>query len=146
MAIPDSVAYSSCLPCDWIGVRLHLTEATVKGHVSRRGRDSFYCSTQEFKDVVATAQANREGHQPELVALREEIGALKRERKQTASDHAATTRELEENVRVYANQIPVLALWNAELEDRARQLHRRLADADPDVIPLPDRTLRLSDR
>jgi len=104
------------------------------------GRDSFYRSSQEFKDVVATAQANREAHQPELVALREEIAVLKRERKQTASDHAATARELEETIRVYANQIQVLALRHSELEDQVRQLHRRMAYADPDVIPLPDRS------
>ena len=47
---------------------------------------------------------------------------------------------LEETIRGYANQIQVLALRNSELEDQARQLHRRLADADPDVIPLPDRS------
>ena len=112
------------------------------------GRDSFYRSPPEFKDAVVAAQANREAQQPELVALREEITALrgafralkevtalKRERKQTASDHAATVRELEEMIRVYANQIQVLALRNSELEDQIRHL----AHHDPDVISLHTR-------
>lgn len=104
------------------------------------GRDSFYRSPQAFKDAVAAAQANRDAHQPELIALREEITILKRERKQTASQHAATVRELEETIRIYANRIQILALRNAELEEQSRQLHHRLADADPDIIPLPDRS------
>ncbi|WP_024875967.1 hypothetical protein [Saccharomonospora piscinae] len=103
------------------------------------GRDSFYRSPPKFKNAVVAAQANREAQQPELFGLREEITALKRKHKQTASDHAAIVRELEETIRVYANQIQILALRNSELEDQARQLHRRLADADNDVIPLPDR-------
>jgi hypothetical protein len=47
---------------------------------------------------------------------------------------------MEEKIKVYANQIQVLALRNAELEDRTKQLHTRLADGHPDVIPLPDRS------
>ena len=112
-------------------------ELTVS-HLCREagvGRDSFYRSPPEFKDAVVAAQANREAQQPELVALREEITALKRERKQTASDHAATVRELEEMIRVYANQIQVLALRNSELEDQIRHL----AHHDPDVISLHTR-------
>lgn len=104
------------------------------------GRDSYYRSPQTFRDTVAAAQANRQIYQPELVALREEIAKLKREQKQTARDQAATVRELEERIRVYANQIQVLALRNAELQGQLQQLHHRLVDTDPDVVPFRDRT------
>lgn len=99
-------------------------------------RDSFYRSPQAFKDAVATAQANRQAQQPELVILREEIAAFKRERKQTARDHAATVRELEETIKIYPNQMQVLALRNAELNADNQRLQAQLARADAAVIPL----------
>ena len=94
------------------------------------GRDSYYRSSQQFKDTVAAAFERREAQQPELVALREEVTALKREKKQTAQDNAHIVRGLEDTVRIYANQIQVLTLRNAELED---QLHQR-AGHDVSVI------------
>jgi hypothetical protein len=96
------------------------------------GRDSFYRSAQEFKDSVAAAFAKSEAQQPELLALREEVAALKRARKQADRDHAQTVRELEATNRLYANQIQVLALRNAELEDQ----HRRRAAADNTTVDL----------
>ncbi|MEV5541058.1 hypothetical protein AB0L13_29845 [Saccharopolyspora shandongensis] len=81
-----------------------------------------YRSPQQFKDTVVAAFARREAQQPELVALREELAALKRESKLTAQDNAHAMRELENTLRTYANQIQVLTLRNAELEG---QLHRR---------------------
>lgn len=44
------------------------------------GRDSFYRSPQEFKDAVAAARANRDARQPDLVALRDGIVIVKRQR------------------------------------------------------------------
>lgn len=86
------------------------------------GRDSYYRSPQQFKDSVVAAFANREAQQPELVALREEVSALKRARKEADRDHARTVRELEATIRFYANQIQVLAVRNAGLEDQHREL------------------------
>jgi hypothetical protein len=71
------------------------------------------------------------------VALREENAALKREKKQTVQENARAVRELEDTVRIYANQIQVLTLRNAELED---QLHRR-ASHDASVIRVGQRTV-----
>ncbi|MEV4049567.1 hypothetical protein AB0J55_00105 [Amycolatopsis sp. NPDC049688] len=85
------------------------------------GRDSYYRSPQQFKDSVVAAFAHREAQQPELVALREEVSALKRARKEADRDHTRTVHELEATIRLYANQIQVLALRNAELEDLHRQ-------------------------
>lgn len=87
------------------------------------GRDSYYRSPQQFKDSVVAAFANCEAKQPELVALREELAELKSSRKQADRDHARTVRELEATIRLYANQIQVLAVRNAELEDEHRQLN-----------------------
>ena len=54
------------------------------------GRDSYHRSPQQFKDSVVAAFANREAQQPELVALREEVSALKRaEGAQTVRDRLA---------------------------------------------------------
>jgi transposase-like protein len=92
------------------------------------GRDSYYRSPQQFKDTVAAAFTRREAQQPELVALREEIAALKRQRKETDRDHARVVRELESTIRIYANQIQVLALRNAELENQLDQLVDRASD------------------
>jgi hypothetical protein len=77
-----------------------------------------------------TAFARREAQQPELVALREELATLKREKKQTAQDNARAVRELENAIRIYANQIQAFTLRNAEPED---QLHQR-AGHDVSVI------------
>lgn len=85
------------------------------------GRDSFYRSPQQFRDTVAAAFANREAQQPELLALREEIAELKRQRKQTAREHSRTAAELEETIRVYANQIQALTLRNADLEEQLQR-------------------------
>jgi hypothetical protein len=85
------------------------------------GRDSYYRSPQQFKDSVVAAFANHEAQQPELVALRDEVTALTRARKEADRDHARTVRDLEATIRLYANQIQVLALRNAELEDLNRQ-------------------------
>jgi transposase-like protein len=56
------------------------------------GRDSYYRSPQQFKDTVAAAFARREAQQPELVALREELAEIKREKKQTAQENAHVVR------------------------------------------------------
>lgn len=104
------------------------------------GRDSYYRSPQTFKDSVAAAQANRQAQQPELVTLREEITCLKRERTQAARDQAATMRELEARIKIYANEIQIQTLRNAELQDQVQQLQRRMMDMDPDIIALPNRT------
>ena len=39
-----------------------------------------------------------------------------------------------------AERIHVLVLRNSQLKDQVRRLHRRVADADPDIIALPERT------
>lgn len=94
------------------------------------GRDSYYRSPQQFKDTVVAAFGRRDAQQPELIALREEIAALKREKKQAVQDHARIVRELENTIRIYSNQIRVLALHKAELEDQIQ----RLTDQSTDVI------------
>lgn len=99
------------------------------------GRDSYYRSPPQFKDTVVAAFARREAQQPELVTLREENAALKREKKQIVQENARALRELENTIRIYANQVQVLTLRNAELDDQFRQ-H---AGHDASVIPVGPR-------
>jgi transposase-like protein len=102
------------------------------------GRDSYYRSPPQFKDTVVAAFARRGAPQPELVTLREENAALKREKKQIVQENARALRELENTIRIYANQIQVLTLRNAELDDQ----FRRHAGHDARVIPVgPRRTV-----
>jgi septal ring factor EnvC (AmiA/AmiB activator) len=75
----------------------------------------------QFKDTVVAAFARREAQQPELVTLREENAALKREKKQIVQENTRAVRELENTIRIYANQIQVLTLRNAELDDELRR-------------------------
>ena len=67
------------------------------------GRDSYYRSPRQFKDTVVAAFARRETQQPELLALREENAALKREKKQTVQDNACVVRGTGEH-RPYLRQ------------------------------------------
>lgn len=115
--------------------RLHGQQPVRRG----RRRTRLLLPRPGLAERFAAARANAQTRQPELLQLGRDVAALKRARKQTARDHAATVRELEATIRVYANQIQVLALRNAGLEEQARHL-RRLARADTDVIPLPDRS------
>jgi hypothetical protein len=71
--------------------------------------------------AVVAAFARREAQQPESVTLREENAALKREKKQIVQDNTRAVRELENTIRIYANQIQVLTLRNAELYDELRR-------------------------
>jgi hypothetical protein len=89
------------------------------------GRDSYYRSPQIVEKFVA-AKANVDARKPEVLALREELAALKRQMKQQASDAAGRRRELEETVKIYANQIQILALRNNELTGRNQNLTQAL--------------------
>lgn len=104
------------------------------------GRDSYYRSPQELKDTVATAFTSSLARQPELIALREELRTLKHERQHNARSHAAAIRELESTIRIYANQIQVLAVRNAELEEQRRQLRNQLDGPDTGLIALSSRS------
>lgn len=61
------------------------------------GRDSYY-RTHGMAERFAAAKANAQTRQPELLHLRKEVAALKRDRKQLVAEHAAVVRELEDTV------------------------------------------------
>jgi hypothetical protein len=54
--------------------------------------------------------------------------------------HAQEVQDLKAAAAVYANQVQVLALRNAELEADNRRLVAQLAQVEAAVIPMADRT------
>lgn len=100
------------------------------------GRDSYYRSPQQFKDRFVAACGNHDGHQPELVRLREVVAELRRQQKRTVTGHAAAVRDLEDTIKTYANQIQALALRSAELGDENLLLRQRHGQS-ANVVLLP---------
>ncbi|WP_049572485.1 hypothetical protein [Streptomyces sp. SBT349] len=62
---------------------------------------------------------------------------LKKAERMLRSRHAAETRELEDTLTTYANQIQVLALRNAEWEAETARLVEQLRQAGGSVSALP---------
>lgn len=100
------------------------------------GRDSFY-RCPEIKKKFTAAKTNAEAHQPEVLHLREQLQALKREQKELRRDHALQVRGLETTIRTYANQIQALTLHNDELADENTRLRRSLERQAVNVTELP---------
>jgi hypothetical protein len=107
------------------------------------GRDSFY-RCPEIKKKFTAAKTNAEAHQPEVLQLREEARARKREHQELRRAHAEQVRDLEATIRSYANQIQALALRTAELADENTSLQRRLEQQQPNVTQLPSSHTRVS--
>jgi chromosome segregation ATPase len=105
------------------------------------GRDSFYRSSNTFRQRFTEARTNRESQEPELVSLREKIRVLKRTTKDSDHDTAKRTRELEDTIRVYANHIQALTLRNHHLEEENQRLQEQLTRSDPSVRLLRPRRL-----
>jgi hypothetical protein len=103
------------------------------------GRDSFYRSSNTFRQRFTEARTNRESQEPELVSLREKIRLLKRTTKDSNHDSAKRTRELEDTIRVYANHIQALTLRNRHLEEEIQRLQEQLTRSDPSVRVLRPR-------
>jgi hypothetical protein len=103
------------------------------------GRDSFYRSSNTFRQRFTEARTNRESQEPELVSLREKIRVLKRTTKDSNHDSAKRTRELEDTIRVYANHIQALTLRNRHLEEEIQRLQEQLTRSDPSVRVLRPR-------
>lgn len=103
------------------------------------GRDSFYRSSNTFRQRFTEARTNRESQEPELVLLRGTIRLLKQTTKDSNHDTAQHTRELEDTIRVYANHIQALTLRNHHLEDENQRLQEQLTRSDPSVRVLRSR-------
>jgi hypothetical protein len=103
------------------------------------GRDSFYRSSNTFRQRFTDAKTNRESQEPELVSLREKIRVLKRTTKDANHDTAKRTRELEDTIRIYANHIQALTLRNHHLEAEIQRLQEQLTRYDPSVRVLRPR-------
>jgi uncharacterized membrane-anchored protein YhcB (DUF1043 family) len=90
------------------------------------GRDSFYRSPA-IRARFTQSRANHEGHQPELIRLREQLRTQQAETGTAARRYAEAVRLLEQTITSYANQIQTLALRAAELADENEQLRNQLA-------------------
>lgn len=104
------------------------------------GRDSYYRSP-EIVEKFAAAKANAEARKPEVVALREEVAALRRQMRENAAAAAELRRELEDTIKSYANQIQILALRNTELTEQNRSLAQALERREG-VMRLPSAQAR----
>ena len=89
------------------------------------GRDSYYRTPAAVARFTA-ARTTADTPGTELAQLRGRAAALAREVKDGKRDHAAQIAELEDQVKIYAGQIQVLALTNQELRDENQQLRNQI--------------------
>jgi AcrR family transcriptional regulator len=107
-------------------------------------RASYYRSSRAaaIKRLLDAPQTQR----PEVEDLRDQVKQLKKADRQLRADHAAEVRELRETVKVYANQIQVLALHAAQLRDDNYRLHTSLAKTDDRITLLDSRRQTVVER
>ncbi|WP_329486707.1 hypothetical protein OG618_08570 [Kitasatospora sp. NBC_01246] len=97
-----------------------------------------YCRSpvaKAIKEILEAPQTRR----PEPDELRAEVARLRKDERALRREHATALRELLDTVSTYANQIQVLALRNAELEEDNRRLRHQLEEAAGTVVVLPTR-------
>jgi hypothetical protein len=114
-------------------------QLTISGLCAEAGvsRASFYRSPQaeQIKKLISDPVSPR----PETEELRAEVKKLKNTEKTLRGQHAGQVRELREQVKTYANQIQVLALRLAQLDEDNQRPHSRLERAGDNVTALPAR-------
>ncbi|GHE10932.1 hypothetical protein [Streptomyces alanosinicus] len=98
-------------------------------------RASYYRSpvAQAVKEILEAPQTRR----PELEELRAEVSRLKKAERELRREHASEVRELKDTLALYANQIQVLTLRNAELGTQNARLLERLRQSGDNVAVLP---------
>lgn len=90
--------------------------------------------------VVKTLLASDQTPRPEVEQLRQRVRELDKAGKKQRRRHAQKVQDLKAAAAVYANQVQVLALRNAELEADNRRLVAQLAQLEAAVIPMADHT------
>ncbi len=97
-------------------------------------RASYYRSPHAaaIKRRLDTPQTQR----PEIEDLRAQVKELNRTERRLRAEHATDVRELRDTIKTYANQIQVLALHAAQLEDDNQRLRTSLEHAADNVTPL----------
>jgi cell division protein FtsB len=108
---------------------LNVVNIAAEAGVSRA---SYYRSpvAGAVKEILAAPDTKR----PEVDELKAEGTRLRKELRDLRQEKAGEIRELKQTVAAYANQIQVLALRNAELEEDARKLRAQLSDATDGVV------------
>jgi hypothetical protein len=97
-------------------------------------RASYYRSPQAaaIKQLLDTPRPER----PEIEDLRAQVKQQTKTERQLRAGHAAETRELRHTIKTYANQIQVLALRYAKLQDDNQRLRGSLAATNNNITPL----------
>ena len=97
-------------------------------------RASYYRSPHAaaIKGLLATPQIQR----PEIEDLRTQVKRLKKTERQLRTEHSTEIRTLRDTIRTYANQIQVLTLRTAQLQDDNQRLQISLGRAGDNIIPL----------
>lgn len=114
---------------------LTVTNLCAEARVSRAS----YCRSS-VAAVVKTLLASDQTPRPEVEQLRLQVRELDKAGKEQRRRHAQEVGDLKAAAAVYANQVQVLALRNAELEADNRRLVAQLAQVEAAVIPMADRT------
>jgi hypothetical protein len=98
-------------------------------------RASYYRSpvAAAVKEILEAPETRR----PEPDELRAEVARLRKLERTLRAQHAGDLRELQDTLVVYANQIQVLALANAELEADNRRLRQELEAGAGRVVGMP---------
>ena len=73
---------------------------------------------------------------PEVEELRERVKQLTRTERQLRAEHATEIRDLRDTIKSYANQVQVLALRAAQLEDDDQRLRNSVALADDGIAQI----------
>lgn len=97
-------------------------------------RASYYRSPQAalIKKLLDTPKTQR----PETEDLRAQVKQLAKTERQLRTEHAAQVRELRATIKTYANQIQMLTLRVAQLEDDNRRLQATLDVTNDNVTAL----------
>ncbi|MEU6032048.1 hypothetical protein ABZ825_34445 [Streptomyces tauricus] len=95
-------------------------------------RASYYRSpvAPAIKKILSAPDVKR----PEVDEFKAEVARLRKHERALRQEHAAEVRELKDATATYANQIQILALRNAELEEDAGKLRSQLSDSSDRVV------------
>ncbi|MFF2941344.1 hypothetical protein ACFVSQ_16030 [Streptomyces niveus] len=100
-------------------------------------RASYYRSpvAKMVKEILDAPQTQR----PEPEKLRAEVARLKKKERDLRREHAIEVREVKDTLAAYANQIQLLALRTAELEQDNARLIEQLRQSGANVASLTQR-------
>lgn len=114
--------------------RTTVTNICTEAGVSRA---SYYRSpvASAVKEIMEAPQTRL----PEVDELHNEVRQLRQTERRLRSKHATEIRELKDTIAIYANQIQLLTLANAELRATNQRLVETAARSTQNLVPLAPR-------